>query len=170
MRRVVEPGAVGATLVLVALLVGACAGGTGGSADGPRPGRCGPDVEEPLDPRSTQHLLPGAPEPAYASDAPTSGPHRLGSNPSGVQPAPLPRPDQVALLEQGHVLVQHRLPPGPARRRLEALAGEGVVVAPLDGPGPAVVATAWRHRLTCSGVDVDALQSFVAAHRGKVGA
>jgi hypothetical protein len=79
---------------------------------------------------------------------------------------PLARPVQVGLLEAGSVLIQHRDLDPAAEQDLEALAGEDVVVAPnpdLDDP---IVATAWLHKLTCSTVDADALQQFVADHVG----
>ncbi len=170
MRRVRLP----ATGVLLAVLVlGACTRGGDEPGSGPVTSggaSCGPDVEEPLDPRSTHHLLPGAPEPAYGGDPPTSGPHRSDGALAGVHPEPLPRPLQGGLLARGGVLVQHRLPRGPEREALEALADDMVVVAPLAGQGPSVVATAWRHRMACTGADLDALRAFVSAHRGRVGA
>lgn len=157
-------------LVLVVLLA-ACGGGNGGGSDSGAEGGCGPDTEEPLDPGSLTHLLPGAPEPAYATDPPSSGPHLAGPAVSGVQGEALPRPVQVAVLEAGGVMVQHTgdLPSGDLRR-LRRLAGRTVVVAPnpdLDSP---VVATAWRHRLACGGASggaLDALETFVEAHEGK---
>ena len=160
-------------VVAVLAVLGACADGgarptTTRPTDGTGSARCGAEVREPLDPRSTQHLLPGSPEPAYASDPPTSGPHLVERIAPGVQAQPLPRPVQVGLLEQGFVLIQHRDLPDADRARLEALATEMVVVAPRSGPGPSVVATAWRHRMTCAAVDVAALRAFVAAHKGKV--
>jgi hypothetical protein len=64
------------------------------------------------------------------------------------------------------VLVQYRgLAPGD-RERIASLATEMVVVAPLAGSGPPVVATAWRHRLACTAVDLPALRAFIVAHRG----
>lgn len=128
---------------------------------------CDTDVEEPLDPRSAVGLLPNAPEQAYATDPPTSGPHVNQPGLTGVAPAPIGRAVQVGLLKEGKVLVQHRDLDDETRRRLEALAGDLVVVAPnpeLDRP---VVATAWRHRLRCTAVDRAALDAFVFAHAGK---
>ena len=153
-------------------------GGCSGSAERPVPGSasptrgpggCGPDVVEPLDPRSTQHLLPGSPPPSYAGHPPTSGPHAVGPTPRGALDQPLPEPIQVALLEEGVVLVQHRSVSAQERGQLESLAGDGVVVAPLAGPGPPVVATAWRHRLTCARVDLAAVRAFIAARRRAAG-
>ena len=157
-----------ASALLVTAVLGACGGG-GGEAPVERKA-CDPVSEEPLDPRSTQHLLPGAPEPPYQSDPPTSGPHLVGVAPAGVLHEPLPRPVQVAVLEAGGVVVQHRGLADHERVRVEELAeGQSVVVSPATHLPAAVVATAWRHRLTCRGVDTDALRAFVAAYRGRVG-
>lgn len=101
------------------------------------------------------------------ADPPTSGAHLAGATPSGVQSQPLPRPVQVAVLEEGGVLVQHRGLHDRDRRRVERLAGGGVVVAPNPELPAPVVATAWRHRLECRSVDLEALEAFIARHRGR---
>lgn len=155
------------TAAVLALLLGGCGGGGdgGGNSDGAATA-CGPEVQEALDPGSVQHVLPGAPEPSYATDPPTSGPHLAGGTVGGVQPAPLARPVQVAVLEEGGVVVQHDGVDGAGRARLEALAADDVVVAPNpDLPSP-VVATAWQHRLECAGAGPAAVEAFVARHRG----
>jgi Protein of unknown function (DUF3105) len=159
-----------ATLALVALLAScATAKDEGRGAAGVGTGDCGTEVEEALDPGSTQHLLPGAPEPAYPNVAPTSGPHLGAGTPVGAQDRPLPRPVQVGVLEQGRVLVQYRPDRPEARRQLEALAGERVVVAPNPALPSPVVATAWLHRLECRTADLgardlEALRTFISRH------
>jgi len=156
------------SLLALVVLAGAAACG-GGSASGGDGGGCGADTEEPLDPGSVQHLLPGAPEPAYASDPPTSGPHLAGGAPAGAQDGPAARPAQVALLEKGGVMVQYRDVTGADLRRLRTLAEGEVAVAPNPGLDTAVVATAWRHRLACgsaSGAALDALEAFIDDHKG----
>ena len=104
----------------------------------------------------------------YTSDPPTSGPHQPTPPVEGVVSQPLTRPVQVGVLERGDVLLQHRPDlPGDQQAALDALAGDGVVVAPnpdLDDP---VVATAWLHKRTCEAVDVDALQEFIDERRGR---
>ena len=143
------------------LLFAACGGGGGGDHSA-----CGPVRRERLDPSSAVHLLPGAPAPEYRSDPPTSGAHSSARPPAGALRASLSRPDQVAVLETGAVLVQYRDLEPDQRRRLEDLAGEGVTVAP-NGDLPArVVATAWTVKLECSRVELDALRGFVRDHRG----
>lgn len=147
-------------------LFAACGGSGGGGGS-----QCGTDTLEPLDPGSLTHLLPGAPEPGYSTDPPTSGPHLAGAEVSGVQDDPVPRPVQVAVLEAGGVMVQHTgdVSSGDLRR-LRRLASRTVIVAPNPDLGNPVVATAWRHRLTCAGAAggaLDALETFVESHEGK---
>lgn len=159
-----RPGPVVAA-VLALLVLGGCGGG-GGDGDA---GSCGPEAREALDPGSVRHVLPGAPEPAYATDPPTSGPHLAGGAVGGVQSGPLPRPVQVAVLEEGGVVVQHEGLDATGRARLEALAADDVAVAPNPDLPSAVVATAWQHRLVCGDAEeasVEAVDRFVAAHRG----
>lgn len=164
-RRVPPMPATAAVLLLVVLFVGACGGDGDGSNDDGAGKACGEVVEEPLDPLSTQHLLPGAEDPLYASDPPTSGAHRTGALPSGAVDSPLPRPVQVGVLEQGAVLVQYR--DADDRGALVALAGDKVVVAPNPTLPARVVATAWRYRMTCTAVDLNALGAFVGSYTGR---
>jgi len=144
------------------LLASACTGH--GGADG----GCGPVTREALDPAYLVHVLGTDDGLEYTSDPPTSGPHQATPPVEGVVDAPVPRPVQVGILERGDVLLQHD-PALPAAERaaLEALAGEGVVVAPNpDLPSP-VVATAWLFKRTCDEVEVSALEDFVEERRGK---
>ncbi len=147
----------------VPLLLTACGDdGAGGGS-----GACGPIRREALDPSFLQHVLTDEGV-VYTSDPPTSGPHQPTPPVEGVADAPLPKPVQIGVLERGDVLLQHG-PDLPARQitALEALAGDGVVVAPNpDLPEP-VVATAWVYKRTCSSVDVDDLEEFIAERRGQ---
>jgi hypothetical protein len=149
-------------LLVMALLFVACSNGHAAPAS-----QCATAVQERLDPRSTLHLFPGAAEPTYTSDPPTSGPHRLGSHPSGVVDNPIARPVQVAMLEAGDVLVQYRDPRD--RAALVALASGHVTVAPNGSLAAPVVATAWTWKLTCRGPDVAALRTFARRHVGSGG-
>lgn len=150
--------------MLVAVLLAACAGG--GSGDRASDEAC-TEVREPLDPASAQHLLPGAPEPHYLTDPPTSGPHAVAVLPSGALPAPVPKPVQVAILEAGGVMVQYGGLSAAAVARLRALAGGAVRVAPAKQLPAPVVATAWTRKLTCRRLDLAALRRFIAAYAGK---
>src|SRR5580704_3415493 len=90
------------SLVLTSALAG-CGGGASGTGLG-----CGRARQEPFDPRSALHLLPGAPVPPYTTDPPTSGAHRVGIYPRGVDPLVISEPIQVGLLEVGFVVVQYQ--------------------------------------------------------------
>jgi drug/metabolite transporter (DMT)-like permease len=163
--------ALGALLLVLALGLGACIEDNGGALhSAASSGSCGKVQTEALAPDSLKHVLPGsgAAEPSYATDPPTSGPHRpVGNGVVGVQAAPLDKPTQVGVLEAGGVLLQWRGLGDEDRRRLERQAGGDVRVAPNPGLPSAVVATAWGHKLTCTGLDVEALKSFVRAYAGK---
>lgn len=132
---------------------------------------CSPAVDEPLDPNSARHVIPGGPEPTYQSDPPTSGPHQTGSLPSGAVNEPIPRPKQVGLLEGGAVLLQHKGLPAEAVAALEARArGTEIVVAPnADLPAPLVL-TAWTFKQTCTRLDEASVTAFIDAHLGSVDA
>jgi hypothetical protein len=148
-------------LVVVAMIAAGCGGDASGSK------ACGPITRERLDPDYLVHTLPGAPEPSYLSDPPTSGAHQPSPDISGVVAEPLTRPVQVGLLETGKVLVQHQ--PDLADDEIAALtelAGEQVIVAPnpdLDDP---IVATAWVTKRTCRQLDSEALREFIDGHVG----
>lgn len=131
---------------------------------------CGGPRNERLDPASVIHLFPGAPEPHYLTDPPTSGPHQLGPPPVGVVTTPIPRPRQVAMLETGFVIVQFQDLSAEQQQALDRVAEAEVTVAPAIAPFPApVVVTAWTWKLECRSVDaaaVAAIDAFISAHRG----
>ena len=131
----------------------------------PLRGRCGGVVKEKLDSRSLQHVLPGTPPPTFATEQPTSGPHSPVER-AGVLVETLSPVLQVGLLEEGSILLQHQGLDDEARRRLEALAGPKVIVAPGRNLPSAVLATAWTFKLRCDGVEDTALRSFIARHQG----
>ncbi|QYG93334.1 DUF3105 domain-containing protein [Iamia sp. SCSIO 61187] len=147
--------------ILAALLVTAtlAACGDAGSAG------CGPVRREELDTRSV-HVLPGAEAPEYRTDPPTSGPHLPSPSTEHVRTEPLAPPVQVGLLEEGGVLIQHSGLTEGQRASVEALAGDGVTVAPADDlpEDAAVVATAWVTKQVCPEVDVATLERFARDH------
>jgi hypothetical protein len=148
-------------LLVGALGVGACSGGSGGETG------CGPTTREALDPAYLVHVLEDAGDLEYTSDPPTSGPHQAGPAVSGVVDDPLTRPVQVGILERGDVLIQHDPDlSATATAALAALAGERVVVAPNPSLPAPIVATAWLFKRTCDSVDVEALQEFAAERVG----
>jgi len=147
----------GATCAAVATV--ACAG------DGDADAACGPVRREPLDARSF-HVLPGADAPEFRTDPPTSGPHVAAPEPEPVADEPIPPVVQVGILEEGGVLIQHVDLSDADREAVEALAGDGVVVAPAESlpEGAAVIATAWVTKQVCTSVDVGDLGAFAAEH------
>jgi len=152
-----------AAAAAVPLLLAGC-GDDGGSGAG---GACGPIRRERLDPNFLQHVLTDDGI-VYTSDPPTSGPHQQTPPVEGVVDEALSKPVQIGVLERGDVLLQHG-PDVPEQQvaDIEALAGDGVVVAPDPDLADPVVATAWVHKRTCSSVDVDDLEEFIAERRGK---
>jgi hypothetical protein len=126
---------------------------------------CGTPFAEQIDPGSSQHVLPDAPEPTYITNPPTSGAHKPGDYPTGVLAEPIDPAVQVAMLEAGEVLVQYRDVAGSALRRVESLAGDHLTVAPNETLDEPIVATAWLWKMTCSRVDTKALEDFASMHR-----
>lgn len=145
-------------LLLGLLALPACSSGSDAA--------CGPVQQEPLDPSSAQHVVPGTEIPAYSTDPPTSGAHYSVEVPSGVQDRPLEEPLQVTVLEAGKVLIQYR-PGDVSASDVEGLAGAEVVVAPNPSLPDPVMLTAWVTKQSCSGLDAAAVDRFVADQRGR---
>ena len=166
------PRPLGALVAACAVALGLGAAGCSG-AQGLATGGCAPVHQDVLDIRSTLHLLPGAPEPPYATDPPTSGAHRVGYYPRGVVAIPIARPTQVALLESGFVVVQYQSSLGVdalAALRPLTTASPYVTLAPNPSLPRPVVATSWVHDLRCAGVGpsaMAALRTFVTQRVGR---
>lgn len=125
---------------------------------------CGVPVREELDPEHLLHVTdPNAV--TFRTETPSSGPHLSAGGPTGVVAEPILPAVQVAILERGDVLVQFR--DGADAGAIAELVGDRVVVAPRPTLGPRVVATAWTYRLSCDGLDTEAIERFIAAHAGK---
>ena len=150
----------------VVLTVGAGCGGSSAHSSAV----CQPAFQEKLDSRSTEHLFPGAPEPKYLTEPPTSGPHQLGPPFTGAVTTPIPLPKQVAMLESGYVLVQYQGLAAARVSQLVPLAGNLVTVAPAAATMPdRVVATSWTWKLVCPATtpaDLQSIQTFIATHKG----
>ena len=119
---------------------------------------------------SVIHVLPGAPEPHYLEDPPTSGAHQVAvvSLFRGVLATPIGRPQQVGLLEKGQVVIQYRSVDIEALRPLAA--DPKVTIAPSSTLGPGVTATAWRWSLSCGSTDpraLSSLNSFIQDHEAR---
>jgi drug/metabolite transporter (DMT)-like permease len=147
----------------VGLVAAVTAAGCGGGGDA----TCEPVRREPFDSRAV-HVLPGSDAPEYQTDPPTSGPHLPAPPGDPVRTEPIDPAVQVGLLEEGRVLIQHHGLDDAERTRVEALAGDDVVVAPAESlpEDAAVVATAWVTKQVCRGVDVEALRTFADEHGG----
>ena len=162
MRRFLV-GLLGAAVALTAFA--GCVGSSAQASAG-----CQPPFQEKLDSRSTQHLFPGAPEPKYLTEPPTSGPHQLGPPFTGAVTTPIPRPKQVAMLESGYVLLQYQGLVAAQVAQLAPLAANLVTVAPAAETMPDhVVATSWTWKLICSETtttDLQSIRTFIAAHKG----
>lgn len=170
-RRLQRHVAALAALSAVALLPGACAD----EAPQPAPDTAGSDgcgpVEEP--PRqSGSHLLGDQQPPVpYSSTPPTSGWHASGAVETTVRPPeePLTEPEQVSVLEAGGVVASYRDIAEEERLELEQHVRrhhEGTVaVTPYEQLERGQVAfTAWGTLQRCEGVDLAALDAFVAAY------
>ena len=150
-------------LVAASWLLTACGDGDAAAAG------CDAPQAQTIDPSSSQHILPGAPEPDYTTNPPTSGAHAPGGHPTGVLASEIPKPVQVALLEEGHVLLQYGELSASQRQIVERMASsrDDVTVAPnKELPSP-IVATAWLHTMRCERADQTALEAFIDAHAGK---
>lgn len=129
---------------------------------------CGAVENPPL--QAGSHLL-GDQEPpvAYSSQPPTSGWHSSGHVDVDVRTAddPLTEPEQVSVLEAGGVVVSHGDLPDDDIAALAAHVEDRypgqVAVTPYDQLDDGEVAfTAWGTLRRCDGVDLDALDRFVA--------
>ena len=149
--------------LLLLLVLLAPLAGCGGSEEAD----CGPVTREALDPNSGLHVLPDQDQPQYTTEPPTSGAHYSLPPPTGAVDEPIDRPLQVTALEGGQVLVQYRDLSDADAAELEALGSDVVIVAPNPDQAEPVVLTAWITKQTCSGVDVDTVQTFIDDQQGR---
>ncbi len=116
----------------------------------------------------------------YNSSPSTSGPHVDGVTDIGIYEEQLPEPLQVALLEDGYVLVQYDCPT-PCQVLLDDLTlavgpfmqdGKKVVLAPyagikdVNGQSRKVALTAWTRLQTLDTGDAKAVGAFIRAYEG----
>jgi hypothetical protein len=107
----------------------------------------------------------------YSSSPPTSGWHASGAYSITVQAPddPLSEPAQVSVLEAGGAVVTYRDLPDVDRTALEEHVATNhagrVAVTPYDQLQPREVAfAAWGTLQRCDGLDLAALDAFIAAH------
>ncbi len=141
------------------LLVGACGDSDEGAA-------CEGARSEPLAPDGLIHVLPGA-ETDYLSDPPTSGPHIAWNAPAVIDRVLSPA-EQVGVLESGDVLVQYRPNDVEAEAvaELESQLPDRAHLAPNPALPAPVVFTAHLIKQTCSTLDTEALDRFIADEAG----
>lgn len=154
------------SLALVALLLGACSGGSA-AQPAPSPTIEGVSVFTDL---SHSHLTRGEAVPTYPQQPAVGGKH----NPVWVkcQAYDVPVPDMFAVhsMEHGGVWVAYR-PDLPATD-ISALAGkaaldsEFVLVSPYPGLTAPVVVTAWGLQLTATGARDERIDAFVREYAG----
>jgi hypothetical protein len=129
---------------------------------------CQPIERPPL--QTGSHLLGGREPPVpYSSQPPTSGWHASGHLDVDIRGRAnaLSEPEQVSVLEAGGVVVSHRgLQADDVARlrdRVRARYAGRVAVTPYNGiPAGTVAFTAWGRVQRCGGVDLAALERFVA--------
>lgn len=129
-------------------------------------GRCAPPEQHPTTPGG--HLLGDTPPPEeYSTVPPTSGWHTSAPPRLGVAQPPLSEPEQVAVLEQGGVVISYRGLPANERQRVRELAaafnGPVAVTAYNELEDGTVALTAWGVLQRCDGVDTPAIERFLAA-------
>ncbi len=128
---------------------------------------CGPVTREALDPNSGLHVLPDQEVPEYTTQPPTSGAHYSLPPPTGAVSDPIDPPLQVTALEGGMVLVQYQDLSDADVAELEDLGSDVVIVAPNPDQAEPVVLTAWITKQTCSGVDLDTIETFIKDQQGR---
>ena len=151
------------------LVIGLLAGCTTGEPDTGTPtatARCDEPELPPL--QYGSHLLGDAEPPVpYSSSPPTSGWHASGAIPIAV--GALTDPQQVSVLESGAVVISHGPLPAGDRTTLEDLATGAydgrIALTPYDDlQQDEVVLAGWGVLQRCDGLDVDAIETFVATY------
>lgn len=159
--------------LLVAAVAAMSLSGCVGAAPTPdRAAKAGCDPVERPRLQAGEHLIGDQTPPVpYSSSPPTSGWHASGALSIAVHPPrdPLSEPRQVSVLEAGGVVVAYRDLPDEDRMRVaehvRAKHAGRVAVTPYDQLGPGQVAfTAWGTLQRCHGLDLAALDAFVAAY------
>lgn len=149
-------------VAVLAVVLAGCSSDAGEAA-------CSEPVTETFDPATVQHVLPGASEPTFQTDPPTSGPHQPGAPRTGRLDETLSRAIQVGSLEAGGVLVHHN---GISEADIAALAEiEDDAIAVMPNPDlpedTPVMVTGWLRRMSCDTVNdesIEAIATFARVH------
>ena len=155
--------------VLVLVLAVACSRGAEGGA-----GSAAQTCDAPETPRlqAGEHLIGDREPPVpYSSIPPTSGWHSSGAFEIAIQPPddPLTEPEQVSVLEAGGVVVTYNDIPDDDRaalvQRISRRYSGRVALTRYEKLPPGRVAFTGDGVLQrCGGLDLDALDAFVAKH------
>lgn len=162
-----------AVLLVCTLVLGACGSETTGDdaeSEDDAVAVCEPAERPPQ--QSGSHVIGDQDPPVpYSSIPPTSGWHAAGATSIAVyrHDQTLPEPGQVSVLEAGGVVVTYRGLPDDDRSQLEAHVREHhdgrVAVTPYELLDDGHVAfTAWGVLQRCTGLNLAALDGFVAKH------
>lgn len=168
------PARTAAVAVLLIALIGGAGWLLGPDGDAevtvpPPTALCGP-VEHPRLQGGLHLLGAAAPPEDYSSSPPTSGWHTAGVPRIEIRGAdrPLSEPEQVSVLEAGAVVVTYGGTADGVRALVDEVAERyagRVAVTPYDGLAAGEVAfTSWGVLQRCTGPDLAALETFVAAY------
>jgi len=156
---------VAAIVVIVVLVAG---GGDGKKSSGPEAVSAG-CVAQSYPSMGRNHVLEVKPDFEYNSFPATSGPHSAQPAIWNLYTSPVPELDLVHNLEHGGVAVQFGKDVHPDDIRAVVawylLSPDGMVAAPLPELEDTIALTAWRHLLTCTGFDEQAITAFRDTYR-----
>ena len=95
--------------------------------------------------------------------------HAPRDYPAGFLTAPIPKPAQVAMLDDGAVLMQYTRASSATLAFFRAItvANSSVAAAPNSSLDQPIVLTAWLYSMRCTSLDKTAIRNFVATHTGK---
>lgn len=130
-------------------------------------GVCGP-IESPPD-GGRQHLVPGE-TPTYSSNPPASGSHNPNPQDRGIYDNPIDVTMEVHSLEHGYVIIHYNGIPTDQLAQLQDIVQRDpfkMILSPYSSMPYKISLTAWDHLQTCTGVDAQAIASFVAQFRNQ---
>jgi hypothetical protein len=130
-------------------------------------GVCGP-IESPPDMGRT-HLQPGE-TPTYSSNPPASGSHNPNPQDRGIYDNPIDVTMEVHSLEHGYVVIHYNGIPSDQLQQLKDIVSRDpfkMILSPYPSMPYKISLTAWDHLQTCTGVDTQAIASFVAQFRNQ---
>jgi len=164
-ERVIIGGAVGFTIVFLAVLVL-------GSIFNAPPGldlAAIPDSSQSFPIQSRDHIEPGAQHPPYNSDPPTGGWHYALAARTGVYTGALPDEQVVHNLEHGHIWLSYRDAGDEEAlavlRDLQRLYPDYVIVTHRPQNDTRIAAAAWGRLLALNEPDAGQLHAFIVRYR-----